>query len=555
MKIAIITHYYNFNNNYGQRLQNIAFVEYLKNVYHTNDVDTLSYHGINFNKIIDIEKKYLNLKYLTVCNINQFSDYDLYVFGSDQIWNFCESDKKYQDICNGKLFITNGFKHIISYSASTNKNLKDQKKNLIRNFRYISFREKNDSNIYRIGTYNIDPVFLQSREFWESLEKRPDFIKNNEVFDFGYFCGKIESNFIENDGIRQYNLYFNNSYESNRIDYGEFLWLVHRCRYLKTSSFHGFCFGVIFQKQNIIYKSNYRIDNLINILNIKENNGNILNYNEIQKNIEKEQQRSIEYFKKMKFMYCCYSKNQYIHNNSTSGGVCPELAKYVFQNNGIVYGGAYNDNFTKVIVKPVDNIIDYFKYLSKSKYNFSFMPKLKDIKEQLDNGKLIMYIGSPCQILSLKTYLKKDYDNLILVDFRCRGFSRPKKLEDFSNKIRKEYNCDIKNIDFRPNHKVDEIEITLLNDLIIKYNKDVFKDFVFNTPEKCQKCKFDHGHVSYSDITVSDFWLNSKDKWKLGKEFTPENGCNHVRTNTLKGFIFFNKIKSNLCFRQCINDF
>ena len=183
------------------------------------------------------------------------------------------------------------------------------------------------------------------------------------------------------------------------------------------------------------------------------------------------------------------------------------------------------------------------------------MPKLYTIKDQLENGKLIMYIGSPCQILALKTYLKKDYDNLILVDFRCRGFSNPKKLEDFSNKIRKEYKCGIKNIDFRPNHKIYEIEVTLLNGWIIKYKKDVFKDFVYNTPEKCQKCKFDHGHVSYSDITVSDFWGNYKDKWKLGKEFMPENGCNHVRTNTLKGFIFFNKIKSSLCSRQCINDF
>jgi len=556
MKIAVITHF-NYNSNYGQRLQNISLVTYLKNIYQTEDIYTFAYdiRGYKLEKIrhTDIEDKYLKLIQLDFKDPNTFINYDLYVFGSDQVFAYAKwMSQNIKDMFYGNLFIRYGFKHFISYSSSANSHLDNYKKYVCSNFKYISFREKNDVLKYNIpnSIYNIDPVFLQSKEFWESLEKKPNFINENEIFDFEYSIGRKDFEITKKDGIKYIHIYFNNYIKSNWVGYGEFLWLIHHCRKLITSSFHGFAFGIIYQKPYIEFKHNYRIDDLIEILNIKFDN-NVINYDEIQENIKKEQERSKEYFLKSSvFNYCCYSKDKYIHDNSTSGGVCPELAKYVFNNNGIVYAARYNNDFTKVIIDSVDNLEDYFKYFVKSKYNFSYMPKLSIIKEQLENGKLILYIGSPCQILALKTYLKKDYDNLILVDFECRGFSTSKKLENFTKNIESKYGSKIKNIDFRPDHRVDGVLVELNDGRTIKYKVSVFRDFVFRSLEKCQECKFDHGTISYSDITVSDFWSNSKNKWKLGKEFTPENGCNHVRTNTLKGFIFFNKIKDKIFYKQ-----
>lgn len=36
-------------------------------------------------------------------------------------------------------------------------------------------------------TYNIDPVFLLSKEDWIKIEKKPDNVGEDEVFDISYF--------------------------------------------------------------------------------------------------------------------------------------------------------------------------------------------------------------------------------------------------------------------------------------------------------------------------------------------------------------------------------
>ena len=324
---------------------------------------------------------------------------------------------------------------------------------------------------------------------------------------------------------------------------------------MKTDSFHGLCFSIIYQKEYIEYKDNYRINNLINILNIKFKNSTVINYSEIYNNIEYERKRTLDYFNNIcMFKYACYSKDKVTHDLSTSGGICAELARYTFNNNGIVYGASYNKDFSRVNIIKVDNIEDYFKYISKSKYNFSFLPKLEIIKKELDDGQNILYIGSPCQIVSIKKYLKKDYNNLILIDFKCYGFSSNKKLLDFVNNIKNKYKQNIKKIDFRPEHKV-RIDVTLEDDTIINFDKKIAKHFYMDTIDKCKKCLFDHGKkLSQSDITVGDIWCNSHDVMKLGTDFTPENGCNIVRTNTLKGLLFFDKIKNKLNIKQLSKD-
>ena len=46
-------------------------------------------------------------------------------------------------------------------------------------------------------------------------------------------------------------------------------------------------------------------------------------------------------------------------------------------------------------------------------------------KEVLDQGKLVLFTGTPCQIEGLYSYLGKEYDNLITVDVICHGVPSP----------------------------------------------------------------------------------------------------------------------------------
>ena len=92
----------------------------------------------------------------------------------------------------------------------------------------------------------------------------------------------------------------------------------------------------------------------------------------------------------------------------------------VFDYNGVVFGCAYNDN-----MEPEHTCIDNKMNLNKlqgSKYvqsniNFTY----KEAKSFLNDGRLVLFTGTPCQIAGLKSYLGKEYDNLITVDLICHG--------------------------------------------------------------------------------------------------------------------------------------
>lgn len=60
-----------------------------------------------------------------------------------------------------------------------------------------------------------------------------------------------------------------------------------------------------------------------------------------------------------------------------------------------------------------------------------------EVKQQLDNGKFVMFTGTPCQVEGLQNYLRKPYDNLFTIDFVCRAVPSPlvwEKYREFMEK-------------------------------------------------------------------------------------------------------------------------
>lgn len=76
----------------------------------------------------------------------------------------------------------------------------------------------------------------------------------------------------------------------------EFLWMISHCRNFITTSFHGFAFAVLFNKAKIFYKSNSRVTNLIQLLNIRIKNNTVLNYEQINLNIQNEKTKTKQFF-------------------------------------------------------------------------------------------------------------------------------------------------------------------------------------------------------------------------------------------------------------------
>lgn len=134
--------------------------------------------------------------------------------------------------------------------------------------------------------------------------------------------------------------------------------------------------------------------------------------------------------------FAAISKDHYDLMTSASGGASSVLVNGVLNKNGIVYG-CVQRNYKHISHERIDKI-EYAHLLKGSKYVQSDIGYIyRDVKEDLKTGKTVLFTGTPCQIAGLKSYLKKDYDNLILVDLVCHGVPSQKLLiEDVENLLR-----------------------------------------------------------------------------------------------------------------------
>lgn len=237
----------------------------------------------------------------------------------------------------------------------------------------------------------------------------------------------------------------------------------------------------------------------------------------------------------------------------SSGGAFNILASYTIYNNGVVFGAAFDKDW-RVKHISADNEKD-LKNLAFSKYLQSDLGKtFKEVKKHLDNGKNVLYIGCPCQIAGLKTFLGKKCDNLCLVDLVCHGVPSP---GTFISYLNENFNLKrLKNLFFRSGEKWEtafnvEFENGEKEKFSVKGNKylnSFLKDF--NLRKTCFSCKFAK-IPRQGDITLGDLWKASKMELNF-----PINKTSVVLINNEKGADFFYRavaLSQKVCHIKDIN--
>ena len=254
--------------------------------------------------------------------------------------------------------------------------------------------------------------------------------------------------------------------------------------------------------------------------------------------------------------YAAYSVDEEIRLESSSGGIFSEIAKFVLNNDGCVYGAAYNDNFDVVHI-CVDNENELYK-LRGAKYAQSDLGNIfNDIKLKLDGGKLVLFSGTPCQVAGLKAFLGNEYTNLIMVDFICHSVPSPK--------VWKEY---VKYRASKDNEGKLPIRINLRSKETgwsrYKYsNRFEYDNGVVNScpnsesvymklfvggyisRKSCTDCHF-KGYKRDGDITIGDFW----GIWDIAPEIDDNKGTSAVVIQTQKGESIFKKISEYLILKE-----
>ena len=118
--------------------------------------------------------------------------------------------------------------------------------------------------------------------------------------------------------------------------------------------------------------------------------------------------------------YAAYNINEEIRIKSSSGGIFTEIAKSIIEKNGIIFSAIFDKEFN-VLHEEITNEKDLEKARG-SKYIQSLIGDCyKKAKQYLENGKYVLFTGTPCQIEGLYSFLKKDYENLYTQDLICHG--------------------------------------------------------------------------------------------------------------------------------------
>lgn len=214
--------------------------------------------------------------------------------------------------------------------------------------------------------------------------------------------------------------------------------------------------------------------------------------------------------------YAIWHKDASIRYNSSSGGFFSALAEYIIKNNGLVFGAAWD---SRLVLRHISvSTIHDIELLRRSKYVQSDVGSTYiEVKSALENKRLVLYCGTPCQIAGLKAYLNyKEYDNLLLVDVLCQGVPSPVLFEKYIRDIEDKSNLKIKDVIFRSKEqgwRCGLLLLVVLEDGTIlkrKYaNNEFYHSFIkeYHMRPACYKCRFKQDDLGYyGDLTIADFW-------------------------------------------------
>lgn len=236
--------------------------------------------------------------------------------------------------------------------------------------------------------------------------------------------------------------------------------------------------------------------------------------------------------------YAVWSVDEYDCKFSSSGGAASVFARRVLENGGAVYGAASIDGAVKHI-KIAD--VSELEMLRGSKYVQSSIGYIyRDVKNELKNGRKVLFTGTPCQIAGLKGYLQKENENLITVDLICHGTPPETYLNEHIQDVTN--NSQYDSVAFRGKY---DYYLTVENKGKIKYQRKRDLDTYFQAfadglilRDNCYSCRYACPDRC-ADLTIGDFWGIDRSTLK-----NPYKGrISLVMTNTKKGMDFFEECK------------
>lgn len=244
--------------------------------------------------------------------------------------------------------------------------------------------------------------------------------------------------------------------------------------------------------------------------------------------------------------YILQHKNTQERFDSTSGAAYPAIARYCLENGYYVAGHIFNDDFS--VRGYVTNKLEDLDVLRKSKYLQSDMQGVyANVKKLLKEGEMVLFSGCPCQIAAMKTFLEKNYDGLLTIDFTCMGIDSPFAFKKYIESMERIYGA--KMVYFKSKSKETGWR-DLTNKMIFENGKTYFGARTIDPNLKatfldilmrpsCFECKF-KGLPRIADITIGDYWHSRDNIYDV--HIDDNTGTSYYMANSFKGLNFLQNI-------------
>ena len=143
-------------------------------------------------------------------------------------------------------------------------------------------------------------------------------------------------------------------------------------------------------------------------------------------------------------IYAASNTNEVIKAESSSGGIFTILAETIINDGGVVFGARFNEQY-EVVHDFTDNILGLAAFRGSKYVQSKIGNSFSEAETFLKQNRKVLFSGTPCQITGLKKFLRKEYSNLVTVDFVCHGVPSPEVWRKYLSSIIRPKGVDGKN--------------------------------------------------------------------------------------------------------------
>lgn len=246
---------------------------------------------------------------------------------------------------------------------------------------------------------------------------------------------------------------------------------------------------------------------------------------------------------------------------SSSGGAFSAFARNIIAKGGVVFGAVYDEelNLYHTEVSTVEGLTP----MRGSKYIQSNIgTTFRKVREYLRNDRYVLFCGTPCQIDGLKSFLRKDYEKLFLLDIACHGVPSNGVFQSYKKKLEHKLGMPLKgqkvvNFSFRRCDRWDKVSSFTTDNkkwhYIFGVNALFMEAFDTNADfrECCYTCRYSCV-PRVGDCSIADFWGLGRH----GRPFSHDvmNGVSLVLVNTPKGQKFLDNLEDIFCEERTLEE-